>query len=99
MDPFKEVIERRGFQLIPIWGRRRIGKTALLLHSLEKKALYFLATESTSIGNLKRSDFSEEDSRSIALSGWMRTRYYTGTLMTSPTYHGTPDDQDIISNL
>ncbi len=57
-DFIKEVIERPGFQLIPIWGRRRIGKTALLLHSLEKKAFYFLATESTSIDNLKR--FREE---------------------------------------
>jgi len=45
---------RDSFQLIPIWGRRRIGKTSLLTHSLGKDAYYFLAVESTSIDNLKR---------------------------------------------
>ncbi|MEA3559443.1 MAG: ATP-binding protein [Candidatus Thermoplasmatota archaeon] len=50
----KEVLSRSSFQLIPVWGRRRIGKTTLLLNSTERKAFYFLATESTSIENLKR---------------------------------------------
>jgi len=57
----KEVLDRSGFQMIPVWGRRRIGKTALLLHSISNEGFYFLATESTMQDNLKR--FREELSR------------------------------------
>mgnify|MGYP006287782889 CR=1 FL=1 len=54
----KKVIRKPGFQLIPVWGRRRIGKTSLLTYTMGGDAFYFLATESTSIVNLNR--FREE---------------------------------------
>lgn len=36
------------FELVPIYGRRRIGKTELLLQFIKnKKSIYFLATAGT----------------------------------------------------
>ncbi len=59
----KETVKKPGFDLIPVWGRRRIGKTYLLTHSTKDNSFYFLATESVSGINQKR--FREELSRHI----------------------------------
>lgn len=43
------------FQFIPIYGRRRIGKTELILQFIrDKKAIYFLATAGTKKENIER---------------------------------------------
>jgi AAA+ ATPase superfamily predicted ATPase len=42
-----DIISKPGFQFIPVWGRRRVGKTRLLTVALSGKGVYFLATESS----------------------------------------------------
>ncbi len=45
MKELKEVINSREFQMFIIYGRRRIGKTELILHATKnKKRVYYLAT-------------------------------------------------------
>ncbi len=53
-----EVLERkyreRGFQFIPIYGRRRAGKTELILQFIKnKQAVYFLATAGSKKENIR----------------------------------------------
>ncbi|MBA3044810.1 MAG: ATP-binding protein [Euryarchaeota archaeon] len=43
----KDIISKPEFQFIPVWGRRRVGKTRLLTVALSGKGVYFLATESS----------------------------------------------------
>ena len=54
----KKTLRAPNFELIPIWGRRRIGKTELILMAMgkkkNKKGIYFLSTESSEIENLKQ---------------------------------------------
>jgi AAA+ ATPase superfamily predicted ATPase len=50
----REILASKEFQLIPVWGRRRIGKTSLLLKALNGKGLYFLSNEVTDSQNLER---------------------------------------------
>ncbi|MHA1720287.1 MAG: ATP-binding protein [Promethearchaeota archaeon] len=43
LEEIREVLESKKFELIIIYGRRRIGKTALILHSTEgMKRIYYL---------------------------------------------------------
>lgn len=50
---------RDGFQMMVLYGRRRIGKTALLDEfSSDKRTLYFTARQQTAIANLR--DFSRK---------------------------------------
>jgi AAA+ ATPase superfamily predicted ATPase len=58
-----KVLSSSEFQFIPIWGRRRIGKTTLLLKAINKKGIYFLATESTDSENIKQ--FQEDSARCL----------------------------------
>lgn len=45
LKELNEVLETKGFQLIIIYGRRRVGKTELVLNATKnKKRLYYLAT-------------------------------------------------------
>lgn len=47
--------EKDGFEFIPIYGRRRVGKTELILQFIKnKKAVYFLATSGTKNENIER---------------------------------------------
>ena len=47
--------KRGGFQFVPIYGRRRIGKTELILQFIkDKKAIYFVATSGTKNENIER---------------------------------------------
>jgi AAA+ ATPase superfamily predicted ATPase len=50
----KDILSRSSFRSIPLRGLKRIGKTILLLNSTKNETFYFLATESTSIEDLKR---------------------------------------------
>jgi len=59
----KQALDSKDFQLIPVWGRRRTGKTALLLQALGARGVYFLATETADIDNLKR--FRDDGARSL----------------------------------
>lgn len=54
MEYLKKILSSPDFQMVPVWGRRRIGKTALLLKALEGKGLYFLATETSKLDNIRR---------------------------------------------
>lgn len=57
------ILESPGFQFVPIWGRRRIGKTTLLLKALEGNGIYFLASEMADIENIRR--FQDDASRCL----------------------------------
>ena len=54
----QKTLKSKSFQLIPIWGRRRIGKTELILTALgktkNKEGVYFLSTEASEIENIKQ---------------------------------------------
>ncbi|MFZ2956551.1 MAG: ATP-binding protein [Candidatus Ozemobacteraceae bacterium] len=54
----RKYLEKPGFQFIPLWGRRRVGKTRLVREFIQgKRALYFLAdsvTEAEQLRNLGR---------------------------------------------
>jgi AAA+ ATPase superfamily predicted ATPase len=65
LDFLKKSLNSTKFQLIPIWGRRRIGKTELILRALRdnKNGIYFLATESTEIENIKQ--FQKDSARCL----------------------------------
>jgi hypothetical protein len=48
-------LKRRGFGLLVIYGRRRVGKTALVLKATEDmRRLYYLAVERGNLPRLKR---------------------------------------------
>jgi len=49
-----DILASKEFQLIPVWGRRRIGKTSLLLKALNGKGIYFLSNELTDRQNIER---------------------------------------------
>jgi hypothetical protein len=54
MDLLKEIYDRDGPSMFILYGRRRTGKTRLLLESIKgRKGLYFMAVESTLDENLK----------------------------------------------
>jgi hypothetical protein len=48
------ILSSKEFQLIPVWGRRRIGKTSLLLKALNGTGVYFLSNEVTDRQNIER---------------------------------------------
>ncbi|MDI6738504.1 MAG: ATP-binding protein [Nanoarchaeota archaeon] len=55
------------FEFIPIYGRRRVGKTELILQMIRnKKAIYFLATSGTKKNNIER--FKKSASGAIELA-------------------------------
>lgn len=58
----KSLYGKRGFKLVVIYGRRRVGKTELLKKFLEgKKSIYFLATDESLEENIK--SFKEKISK------------------------------------
>ena len=63
LDYLKKIFESQRFQFIPIWGRRRIGKTALILKAVGDRGVYFLASEITDLDNLKR--FKDDAARDL----------------------------------
>jgi len=54
----KKIYRSEGFQFVPVYGRRRIGKTRLIQEFIgDKKAIYFLAdsvSESEQLRNIGR---------------------------------------------
>ncbi len=59
--------KEKGFEFIPIYGRRRVGKTELILQFIKnKRAIYFLATSGSKKENITR--FKEAASHVIDLS-------------------------------
>ncbi len=57
----------REFEFIPIYGRRRVGKTEIILNFiLDKKSIYFLATSGTQKENIEK--FKSAAKNSIDLS-------------------------------
>ena len=54
MEVLKERLESVGFELIVIYGRRRVGKTRLVLESIrDLRHLYFFATETGNIAHFR----------------------------------------------
>jgi len=59
--------KEKGFEFIPVYGRRRVGKTELILQFIRnKKAIYFLATSGSKKENIMR--FKQATNRVIDLS-------------------------------
>ena len=59
--------KKRGFEFVPIYGRRRVGKTELILQFIKnKKSIYFLATSGSKKENITR--FKQAASKAIDLS-------------------------------
>ena len=59
--------KEKGFEFVPIYGRRRVGKTELILQFIKnKRAIYFLATSGSKKENITR--FKEAASHVIDLS-------------------------------
>jgi hypothetical protein len=58
LELLRKNLEKPGFQFIPLWGRRRVGKTRLVSEFIRgKRAFYFLAdsvTEAEQLRNLGR---------------------------------------------
>ena len=47
------------FEFVVIYGRRRVGKTALIDHFInERKAIYFMGVESNEKQNLEKDELS-----------------------------------------
>lgn len=69
LELFNARYKNNSFEFIPVYGRRRTGKTELILHFIEdKNAIYFLATAGTkkeNIENFKKSAKSIIDLNSI----------------------------------
>jgi len=59
----KKELGSKDFRLIPVWGRRRVGKTRLILEATKGRSVYFLATEAAERTNLKM--FREDASREL----------------------------------
>ena len=58
LETLEELYAKEGFQMVVVYGRRRVGKTTLLdQFSRDKRPLYFTAQEESSVLNLRR--FSE----------------------------------------
>ena len=49
MNYIRDILSKPEFQFIPVWGRRRVGKTKLLTVALSGKGVYFLATENSAV--------------------------------------------------
>ena len=55
LKALEDVYGRAGFQMVVVYGRRRVGKTTLLdRFARGKRALYFTAQEESGIANLRR---------------------------------------------
>ena len=58
LQALEELYSKQGFQMVVLYGRRRVGKTALLSHFCTgKHALYFTAEQKNDFDNLR--GFSE----------------------------------------
>src|SRR5690554_7401137 len=54
LNVLKEIYNKKTFEFGIVHGRRRVGKTSLLLESVKnKKAIYFLAQQANLTTNLK----------------------------------------------
>lgn len=55
LSVLEDAYATNGFQMVVVWGRRRVGKTALLDEfSRDRHALYFTGQEETNVANLRR---------------------------------------------
>jgi len=55
LKALEERYKKEGFEFIPIYGRRRVGKTELILQFIKnKKAIYFLTTSGSKKENKKK---------------------------------------------
>ena len=67
LKSLEERYKKNSFEFIPIYGRRRVGKTELILQFIKnKKSIYFLATAGTKRENIER--FKVASSHLIDLS-------------------------------
>ena len=62
LEYLKQEFASSDHKFIPVWGRRRIGKTTLILQAMNGRGIYFLASEVSDPENLRL--FREEAARS-----------------------------------
>lgn len=68
LDQLESTYKSDRFEMVVVYGRRRVGKTTLLTHfSHDKKALYYTALQQSDHDNL--ADFSREIARYFKLPG------------------------------
>ncbi len=54
LDTLRRQYERRGFKMVVLYGRRRVGKTTLVGHFVQnRRALYFTAQQKSETINLR----------------------------------------------
>ncbi len=53
LDFLEREFASSGHSFVPIWGRRRVGKTTLILRAMNGRGIYFLASEVSDIENLR----------------------------------------------
>src|SRR5258708_7842329 len=54
LEVLKQAVTRRGGSFIPIYGRRRVGKSELILHFLKKcHGLYFLGKQAAATQQIR----------------------------------------------
>ena len=54
LDVMRRLYDRRGFEMIVLYGRRRIGKTSLIEEFVkDKRVLFFTALQQSDLLNLR----------------------------------------------
>lgn len=71
LETLESLYSKGGFQMVVIYGRRRIGKTALITQfAKDKRALYFTALEQSDKNNLRDFTSAIQNFFNVSQSSW-----------------------------